>query len=157
MTIAALVISFSNLLTCVVFRINPGNILITLADGQNLLITSEAGPAAMRFTASNNIDFLIASEKYLEPTQGFIPLPDNMTYKRIRFADVTVCLSDGISVTYNNQTMKLDQMDIEKNETVYIVARGNNRYEFRIRSRGSIMDEIVTECRLIAGKLRVWF
>lgn len=154
---SALVLSLSAMPACAVLRIDPDSILITTADGQNLLVTRETNPAIMRFIAADKIDYLIGVEKCVEPRRDFIAFPGELKYKRIEFKDITVCLSDDISVMYRNRPLHLDQMGIKKDETAYIIVRGDYRYGFRTRSRGSIVDDIITECRLIAGRLMAWF
>lgn len=156
MLAAALIISLSSLPACVVYRVEPENALLTLADGQNLLYTKDNGPSAARFAGGETVDYLIAEKKCLEPARDFIALPKGLARKRIRFGEVLIDLAEVVTMTYHGHILDLGKLDVDQGETLYVVARGDHWREFRVRSRGSILDDLITECRLVACRLWVW-
>lgn len=153
----AVILSAAAFSPCLQARISRNTCLLDLSSNQTVLYAPKgAGSLGVLQLAAAGCDYFIGpSDQNVEATSR-IELPGPFQSTRLTFGDIELALDPGLRVTYGRQTMGIDDvcMALDNDDVLYQLTNGQKFYAFRTRGRGSFLDLLIDDLRLLA--IRLW-
>jgi len=153
----AVILSAAAFSPCLQARISRNACLLDLSSSQTVLYAPKgaASPGVFQTDAAGCDYFIGPPDQGVEAKQC-IGLPGPFQRTRIKLGDIMLELDPGLRVTYGRQTMGIDNASavLDNDDVLYQLTNGQKFCAFRTRRRGSLLDLIVSDLRLLA--IRVW-
>lgn len=157
--------SISSMSDCVVVRTASAGTLISTSYGENIFITLDRSLVrSAAFLSNQNIeklDYLIAPVNYYPVEKAFFEIPDKLHVKRLKLGEVVIETSKKIDIIIRENKITLDNYDfqyfIKSENLLYIITNGRDIQKFSTPLYGSIIDQIITDTKILFAKLKLLF
>jgi len=153
--ITAIIFSIASFSNPVVIKISENGSLLSLPEGDNIFITSKGNAQFLANQGVDKLDYLIAPRKIYPASKEFIQFPEELHFKRINIRKVSIELCKSPLIKYCNKIFNLDKFIPLSGEMNYIITNGKNMYIFKVPLYRSIVDQIVTDFKIIHAKIKL--
>jgi ComEC/Rec2-related protein len=142
---------------CLQARISRNACVLGLSSGQTLFYVAEGAVPPGAFQADHaGWNYFIGPPDQAVEAERWIGLPGPFQRKRVKLGDIRLELDPGLRVTYDRRTLDIVRDDalLDNDDVLYQLTNGQKFCSFKARDRGSLLDHVADDLRLLA--IRVW-
>ncbi|MGB9720651.1 MAG: ComEC/Rec2 family competence protein [bacterium] len=156
--ICLLTIGFSliSLIPVSTIAMTDNTTLITLSNGERVLILKKKSKYLPEGFNDARIAYLIAPKRTIEVDKEFIPLPDDLSYKRLKIGEFSINLDKDIDIQWREMSLGIPE-DGFGNRVKNIILGKNGVYQFETPAETSVLEQIGIDFRRQYAYLRVFF
>ena len=162
--VMALLFSIAQISRCATIRISQDSILITLPNNKNILVTSKRNTHLLWTQEIEKVDYLIDSDRFYPDSisrssvcKEFFALPEGLHYKNIRLGEIIIELNQGTSIKYRNGIIRPVEHLPEQGKLTYLITNGKDYYIFDGVLYGSVIDQLITEIKILFAEIKLLF
>ncbi|MBN2619800.1 ComEC/Rec2 family competence protein [candidate division WOR-3 bacterium] len=152
-----ILIGIAGLSRRMIIATSGNNVFVQCPDRRTILYAPDAVDRGLstRITGIGDracIDYAITSTKEENASAQWIPAPDPLTVLNIDYGDISITVDTLLHVRYKDQYFRwssADRANSTDHHIHYIVSNGKRSMYFNGPAHGSIIDDLVTELRLI--------
>ncbi|MEO0216341.1 MAG: ComEC/Rec2 family competence protein [candidate division WOR-3 bacterium] len=155
MVALSIMFSLNSLVSFPTLKIFEDGVYIVTPEKRTIFITPKNNSRSLFLSGIEEVDYLIAPQKFCPYKSNFIEYPGRFHYKNIKLGELEIEIGPEVVIKYKDKYLKLDERQPQNGKVYTIITDGKRSSIWQENLRNSLVEQIISDLNFLFRKFLI--